>query len=298
MRVSTFTRRTQRLRTFCAFYFKGIYLPPKIRSFFDKLLYGHSFHLVDPSPWPLVAAFSALFLTFGGVLYMHGYCNGNFLKNFGFFMILFVMFCWWRDVIREATLEGWHTKRVQIGLKMGMILFIVSEIMFFFAFFWAFFHSSFNPSINVGGIWPPALMTTLDPWLIPSWNTVLLLSSGASVTWVHHAIIAGEKKSAVIAFVITIFLATVFTGLQGFEYVTAPFSISDGVLGATFYMATGFHGFHVFIGTCFLTVCLVRLLFGHFTQENHFGFEAAAWYWHFVDIVWLFLFITIYWWGS
>jgi cytochrome c oxidase subunit 3 len=258
----------------------------------------HSFHLVDPSPWPIVSAFSALMLTFGGVLYMHGYSGGFLLLQFGFVMILFMMFCWWRDIVREATLEGQHTTSVQSGLKMGMILFIVSEIMFFVAFFWAFFHSSFNPSPVIGGVWPPAYIVTLDPWKIPLLNTIILLSSGASVTWAHHSIVLGSKDQAIWALIITVVLAIIFTGLQGYEYVTAPFSISDSVYGASFYMATGFHGFHVFIGTCFLAVCLYRLYHNHFTREHHFGFEAAAWYWHFVDVVWLFLFINVYWWSN
>lgn len=254
----------------------------------------HSFHLVDPSPWPIVSAFSALMLTFGGVLYMHGYSGGFFLVKFGFLMILFMMYCWWRDIIREATLEGQHTKSVQTGLKMGMILFILSEVMFFVAFFWAFFHSSFNPSHVIGGVWPPAYLVTLDPWKIPLLNTIILLSSGASVTWAHHSIVMGSKHQAIVALIVTVALAIVFTALQGYEYATAPFSISDSVYGSCFYMATGFHGFHVFIGTCFLAVCLFRLYFNHFTKEHHFGFEAAAWYWHFVDVVWLLLFVIVY----
>ena len=260
----------------------------------------HSFHLVDPSPWPIIAAFSALMLTFGGVLYLHGYAGGVFLWRFGFCMILFMMFCWWRDIIREGTFEGQHTASVQTGLKMGMLLFIVSEIMFFFAFFWAFFHSSFNPSITIGGIWPPYGMEAfiLNPWHIPLLNTLILLSSGATITLAHYSIVLGSKSNSCIALIWTIFLAIIFTALQGYEYLTAGFDISDGIYGSTFYMTTGFHGFHVFIGTCFLIVCLVRLYFNHFTREHHFGFEAAAWYWHFVDIVWLFLFVTIYWWGS
>jgi len=258
----------------------------------------HSFHLVDPSPWPIIAAFSAFMLTTGTAMYMHGYKNGFSLLTLGFFMILFMMFCWWRDIVREGTFEGQHTKSVQIGLRMGVLLFIVSEIMFFFAFFWAFFHSSFNPSIAIGGVWPPAFIATLDPWKVPLLNTCLLLSSGASVTWAHHSIVAGSKYQACVALIVTIALAIVFTALQGFEYVTAAFTISDGIYGSCFYMATGFHGFHVIIGTLFLTVCLIRLYYNHFTREHHFGFEAAAWYWHFVDVVWLFLFITIYWWGS
>jgi len=209
-----------------------------------------------------------------------------------------MMFCWWRDIVREGTFEGQHTNSVQAGLKMGMILFIASEVMFFVAFFWAFFHSSFNPSPAIGGVWPPAFIATLDPWKIPLLNTILLLSSGASVTWAHHSIVLGDKFQACVALIVTIVLAVIFTGLQGYEYISAPFTIADSVYGSTFYMATGFHGFHVFIGTCFLAVCLGRLYYNHFTREHHFGFEAAAWYWHFVDVVWLFLFITIYWWGS
>ena len=258
----------------------------------------HAFHLVDPSPWPIVAASSAFMLTFGGVLFMHGYEGGAFLWRFGFLMILFVMFVWWRDIIREGTIEGQHTEAVQAGLKLGVILFIVSEIMFFFGFFWAFFHSSFNPSPVLGGVWPPAFLTVLNAWEVPLLNTILLLSSGASVTWAHHSIVLGEKNQACVSLIITIILAAIFTALQGFEYITAPFTISDSVYGSSFYMATGFHGFHVLVGTIFLFVCLCRLYLNHFTTQHHFGFEAAAWYWHFVDVVWLFLFITIYWWGG
>jgi len=258
----------------------------------------HGYHLVDPSPWPIISAFSALMLTFGLVLFMNGYRGGTFLLPFGLCMILFMMVVWWRDIIREGTIEGQHTSIVQKGLRLGMILFIVSEIMFFFAFFWAFFHSSVNPSIAIGGVWPPAFLTILDPWKVPLLNTVILLTSGATCTWAHHAIVWGSKGHASVALISTVVLAIVFTALQGFEYLTAPFTISDSVYGSCFYMATGFHGFHVLIGTIFLFVCLIRLYFNHFTREHHFGFEAAAWYWHFVDVVWLFLFLTIYWWGS
>jgi cytochrome c oxidase subunit 3 len=229
---------------------------------------------------------------------MHGYVGGNALVTLGFCMVLYSMFVWWRDVIREATFEGHHTKTVQTGLRYGMILFIVSEVMFFFAFFWAFFHSSLAPSIEIGSMWPPKGISVLNPWDIPFLNTIILLSSGASVTWAHHAILAGQRMQGVYSLVVTILLASVFTSLQVMEYMEAPFTISDGIYGSTFYMATGFHGFHVFVGTLFLGVCLVRLYKHHFTQNHHFGFEAAAWYWHFVDVVWLFLFVAIYWWGG
>lgn len=231
-------------------------------------------------------------------MFLHGYVGGWGLFCASFGGVLFTMFVWWRDVIREATFEGQHTSIVQIGLRQGMLLFIVSEIMFFFAFFWAFFHASINPSVWIGGVWPPEGLETLDPWAIPLLNTALLLTSGATVTWSHHSLRSGSKSSAQIALSLTIILAAIFTFLQVFEYLNAPFSISDGIYGSTFFMATGFHGLHVFIGTCFLTVCLFRLALNHFTREHHFGFEAAAWYWHFVDVVWIFLFITVYVWGS
>jgi len=258
----------------------------------------HPFHLVDPSPWPFLAALCALSITFGMVMYMHGYSKGYFILTFGFTLLIVFSFLWWRDIIREGTFEGQHTNAVQTGLKMGVILFIVSEIMFFFAFFWAFFHFSFNPSIFLGGVWPPAFLSILNPWKIPLLNTILLISSGATITLAHHAIVLGSKDLAINGLIATIILAIVFTFLQGMEYYSAPFSISSSVYGSSFFMLTGFHGFHVIIGTTFLAVCLLRLFMNHFTREHHIGFEAAAWYWHFVDVVWLLLFVTVYLWGS
>lgn len=258
----------------------------------------HPFHLVDPSPWPLLASTAALTLTVGMVMYMHGYSGGLQTLQLGFVTLLYVMAIWWRDVVREATYEGHHTMTVQLGLRYGMLLFIVSEVMFFVAFFWAFFHSSLAPTIDIGAVWPPKGVEVLSPWEVPFLNTVILLTSGAAVTWAHHAILAGEKSQAFYALVATVVLAAIFTGLQGVEYVEAPFTISDSVYGSCFFMATGFHGFHVFVGTVFLTVCLFRLQADEFTKRHHFGFEAAAWYWHFVDVVWLFLFVAIYWWGG
>lgn len=265
---------------------------------FKYLRTKHSFHLVDPSPWPLVASLGALMLTTGGVLYMHKFHGGGQLLLTGFILILYVMYTWWRDIIREATYEEQHTFAVQRGLRLGMILFIVSEIMFFFAFFWAFFHSSLAPTFNIGGVWPPEAIQPIQTSGIPLTNTFFLLSSGATVTWSHHAIIVRAKKQALISLILTLILAILFTGLQGLEYFEAPFSISDSVYGSCFYMATGFHGFHVFVGTISLFISFIRIVFNHFTSTHHFGFESAAWYWHFVDVVWLFLFITVYWWGG
>jgi cytochrome c oxidase subunit 3 len=258
----------------------------------------HGFHLVDPSPWPFVGSLSALTTTSGGVMYMHSYSNGGWFLFLGLVGLAATFAIWWRDVIREGTFEGHHTNVVQVGLRMGMILFIVSEIMFFFAFFWAFFHSSLSPAIELGAVWPPRGIAVLNAWELPLLNTVILLSSGASVTWAHEAIISGKRQQAIYGLWITIFLAVVFTAIQGFEYVDAGFRISDSVYGSSFFMATGFHGFHVMIGTTFLIVCVFRQIKYHFTREHHFGFEAAAWYWHFVDVVWLFLFVVVYWWGG
>jgi len=258
----------------------------------------HPYHLVDPSPWPFVASIGAFGLTFGSVMFLHNFSGGWNLFCLGISTVIFTMFVWWKDIVREGAFEVQHTFDVQQGLRQGVLLFIVSEVMFFFAFFWAFFDSTIKPSVMLGGVWPPEGLEILSPWGVPLLNTVILLTSGATVTWAHHSIVAGDKRRSKTGLFLTIVLAVVFTVLQVFEYLQAPFDISDGIYGSCFFLATGFHGFHVFIGTLFLVVCLIRLNLNHFTREHHFGFEAAAWYWHFVDVVWLFLFITIYWWGS
>lgn len=231
-------------------------------------------------------------------MYIHSYAGGGLVLSLGLAMVIYSMFVWWRDVIREATFQGHHTSPVECGLRYGMILFIASEVMFFFAFFWAFFNSSLAPAVEIGGVWPPEGIQVLNPWDIPFLNTVILLSSGAAVTWAHHAILAGSREQAITGLMLTVLLAVLFTAFQAYEYIEAPFTISDGVYGSTFYLSTGFHGFHVFIGTVFLTVCLVRLAKSHFTNHHHFGFLAAAWYWHMVDVVWLFLFVSVYYWGG
>ena len=265
---------------------------------FKYLKTYHSFHLVDPSPWPLLGSLGAFMLTVGFSLFMHSYFGGFNLFLTGIFTILYVMWMWWRDIVREASLEEQHSFIVQKGLRLGMILFIVSEIMFFFAFFWAFFHSSLAPTFNIGGVWPPVFINTIETLGIPLTNSFFLLSSGATVTWAHHAIVVRAKKQALIGLLLTLILAILFTGVQGFEYFEAPFNITDSVFGSCFYLATGFHGAHVFIGTIALFISMLRIILNHFTNSHHFGFESAIWYWHFVDFVWLFLFITIYWWGG
>jgi len=257
--------------------------------------HSHSYHLVEPSPWPAVGAMAGFITAIGAIMYMHEMNFGGLIMTVGFLSILFTMFMWWRDVIKEAEYQGHHTPIVQLGMRYGMILFIASEVMFFLAFFWAFFDASLYPDT---GVWPPADVEPFPAFDLPLINTMILLLSGCTVTWAHAALLKGDRKSLMNGLVLTILLGAIFTGVQAYEYQHASFGFTDGIYSSTFYLATGFHGFHVLVGTCFLIVCWFRARAGHFTPEHHFGFEAAAWYWHFVDVVWLFLFICVYWWGG
>src|SRR5712691_6948209 len=256
----------------------------------------HQYHLVDPSIWPLIGAGTVGGLAVGGVLYMHH--HGATLLIVAFVAMLAMMAAWWRDVVKEATYQGHHTPIVQLGMRYGMALFIASEVMFFSAFFWAFFSSSLFPAASIGGVWPPKTIHPFDPFEFPFLNTLILLLSGTTVTWAHHALIDGDRSGMLRGLSLTVFLGLCFTSVQAFEYSHAPFSFTGGIYPSTFFMATGFHGFHVIIGTTFLAVCLFRAWRGDFKPDHHFGFEAAAWYWHFVDVVWLFLFVCVYWWGE
>ena len=261
-----------------------------------KINFNHPYHLVDYSPWPLTGAIGVLTLVIGIVKWFHNF-NINLLI-LGYIITLITIFQWWRDVSREGTFQGKHTILVTKGLRWGIILFIVSEIFFFISFFWAFFHRSLSPNIEIGAIWPPLSITPFNPFQIPLLNTIILIRSGVTVTWAHHALIENNYSQIVQRLFITIRLGVYFTILQAYEYIEAPFSIADRIYGSTFFIATGFHGLHVIIGTIFLIICLIRQLNNHFSKNHHFGFEAAAWYWHFVDVVWLFLYISIYWWGN
>ena len=277
----------------------------------------HDYHLVNPSPWPLSGSFFALVMAIGGVIWMKG-LFGLEKHNPAVFLIglagvLYTMFGWWRDVVKEAN-EGDHTPVVSIGLRYGMILFIASEVMFFVAWFWVFFEMALFHGARTGGhealedvrtawaTWPPKGVETVSPWHLPLVNTLTLLLSGTTVTWAHHALQTGDRKGAKTGLILTVVLGVLFTASQAYEYhhiLTEKLFYSEeaanaGLYGSAFFMATGFHGFHVIVGTIFLAVCLIRLMNGAFTPKQHFGFEAAAWYWHFVDVVWLFLFAFIY----
>lgn len=257
---------------------------------------NHPYQIIDPSPWPILASLGVLVLGVGGALAMHGHTVGGFLL--GLFVVVVAAAAWWRDVVKESNTPGIYTSKVQLGLRIGMVLFIISEVLFFAAFFWSYFHSAFFPNEVMGNIWPPKGIITFDPFHLPYLNTLILLLSGTTVTWAHHAILENKMDDALKALLITIALGLTFTCVQAYEYGHAAFAIKDGVYGSNFYMATGFHGLHVIIGTTFLSVCAYRTWKNDFSPKAHIGFEAAAWYWHFVDVVWLFLFISIYWWGQ
>nr|YP_008815288.1 cytochrome c oxidase subunit III [Oncocephalus breviscutum]AGO28005.1 cytochrome c oxidase subunit III [Oncocephalus breviscutum] len=258
--------------------------------------HNHTYHLVDYSPWPLTGSIGAMTITSGMVMWFHK--NSTSLYLLGIMIIILTMIQWWRDITREGTYQGKHTLTVTTGLKWGMILFIVSEVLFFVSFFWGFFHSSLAPTIEIGNKWPPNGILTFNPMQIPLLNTMILLSSGITMTWAHHSIMESNHKQGTQALFMTVILGIYFTILQAYEYYESSFTISDSAYGSCFFMATGFHGIHVIIGTTFLSVCLMRHMLHHFSSKHHFGLEAAAWYWHFVDVVWLFLYISIYWWGS
>ena len=280
----------------------------------------HNYHLVDPSPWPVLGALAVTVLVFGAINFFgtgkpfvppdgeaSEIVRGSLTPVLvGLGLVLLTMFFWWRDVVKEAH-SGFHNKIVQIGLKYGMVLFIASEVCFFVAFFWAFFDASLPGQADIrnaiGGTWPPSGEGFLSPetmhaWGVPLINTIILVSSGATVTWAHHGLRQNNRKQLIIGLILTLALGFTFTYLQAMEYMEAHFGFTEGIYPSTFYMATGFHGLHVIIGSLFLLVCLIRSIKGHFSADHHVGFEAAAWYWHFVDVVWIFLFTTVYWWGA
>lgn len=270
----------------------------KYELYMKSLGQRHFYHMVTPSPWPFLTAFNAFVMVLGGVMYMHFFLGGGYVLLWGMLNLIFIVSLWLRDVIREATFEGMHSKIVQKNLKFGFALFIVSEIMFFFGFFFAFFYSSLSPSVEIGCVWPSIGIDPINPWKLPLLNTLLLLLSGVYITVVHMGIKSGNAVTVFENFSYTLVCGFLFTFIQIFEYLKATFTIADGIYGSTFYMLTGFHGVHVLAGSIFIIVCFIRAFLGHFTRNHHVGFECAAWYWHFVDVVWLFLYISVYVWGS
>jgi cytochrome c oxidase subunit 3 len=258
----------------------------------------HPYHLPDPSPWPILGAMGGGLTVFGIIVAAH--YHDYLILILGAALVTSTMYFWWRDVVRESRTPGAHSPIVQLGLRYGMALFISSEVMFFVGFFWAYFNFLIFPDTQGNGqtVWPPSTVHTYDPFHLPLLNTMILLLSGCTVTFAHEALLRGDKKTMLTTLGITILLGLAFTTCQAIEYSHAPFAFTGGIYPSVFFMATGFHGFHVIVGTIFLTVCWFRARTDHFTPQRHFGFEAAAWYWHFVDVVWLFLFVCIYWYGA
>lgn len=261
---------------------------------------NHPYHLVPMSPWPLLASFALFFVVIGTIFTLNpprgtaGF--GKPILYTSSLALLLIIFAWFRDIIMEAKSE--HNTVIHNGFKWGMILFIASEVMFFVAFFWAYFNAALMPMEATGGVWPPKGVTPLEAWDLPYFNTLLLLLSGTTITWAHEAMIEGHLEDMKKMTGYTILIGIFFMFVQAYEYSHATFAFTGGIYPSTFYMSTGFHGFHVFLGIGMLIVCWFRARAGHFKKGDHFGFDAAAWYWHFVDVVWLFLFISIYWWGS
>jgi len=261
---------------------------------------NHDYHILNPSVWPFLGALGGFSMLFGAVLWMHEITPFLFLA--GFAAILYVMFAWWSDVVTESAV-GDHTPVVRIGLRYGFILFIMSEVMFFAAWFWSFFkHAIYPMNEYAGSEYIPPEFYQVNAFELPLVNTLLLLLSGCAVTWAHHALVhENNRKDLVNGLTLSIILGVAFTAVQGYEYfellTEKDWQFGGDEFFSNFFMATGFHGLHVIIGTVFLTVCLMRALKGHFTPDRHVGFEAAAWYWHFVDVVWLFLFFAVYIWG-
>ncbi len=273
---------------------------------------NHPYHLIPLSPLPIYTTISMFILAVGAVMWMNDIHHAGRLAILGLIGVFWCLFSWWREVIREGDEDKAHNKVVKKGLRLGMALFIVSEVMFFFAFFFSYFSTFFKAVWFEVGIydfeslntldqvrpWPPEGITTFNPWDLPFLNTLILLLSGTTVTWAHHALLHGDRKGLIHGLGWSVLLGVMFSAFQAYEYSHALFGLKDGNYASNFYLATGFHGFHVIVGTIFLTVCWIRALRGSMDEENHLGFEFAAWYWHFVDVVWLFLFVAIYWWGA
>ena len=274
-----------------------------------------SYYVPGPSFWPLIAAISLFLLAGGFSMSLNKIALGNPLMIAGGILLAYLLFGWFKEVIGESV-SKYYNKQVDKSFRWGMGFFIFSEVMFFFGFFGALFYAR-NVSLpwladshgltgaqmvwqNFSAVWPTAgpsikLEGAMKPWGLPAINTLLLLTSGVTLTWAHWGLMKNKRNQIILGLVLTIALGSAFMYLQYEEYAEAAFTIKSGIYGATFYMLTGFHGLHVTMGTIMLAIILFRVLKGHFNSHDHFGFEAVAWYWHFVDVVWLFLFIFVYW---
>lgn len=257
----------------------------------------HPFHIVDTRPWPLINSFNLFNTVILSLFFFKSPEPGNiYLITLRVLALIFTRFLWWRDICREGAYQGHHTFKVYQGIKISIILFISREVIFFFRFFWAYFHFSLSPEIEISNTWPPTNILSVNPFHLPFINSIILIRSGASVTWCHYSILNKKLFNSWLRLLLTISLGLIFTFIQGIEYLNINFSINDRVYGSVFFMLTGFHGAHVLIGTIFLIVNLLRIWKRQINNKHHFRLEAAAWYWHFVDVVWIYLYIFVYWW--
>nr|AIW06134.1 cytochrome c oxidase subunit III [Vespidae sp. MT-2014] len=256
---------------------------------------NHPYHMVTISPWPLLLSINIMYAFIGIIKWFYMFKMNLFYL--ALINMMLIMYQWWRDVVRESTFQGMHTSNMVKNMKTGMILFIVSEIFFFISLFWTYFHMSLSPSIEIGMLWPPKNIVMLNPYNVPLLNSIILISSGLTITWSHHLLLNNKNLTSMLTLMQTINLGVMFTLCQIYEYFETSFTIADSVFGSIFFLTTGFHGLHVIIGTIFLMICFMRMYLNHFSKNHHFGYEAAIWYWHFVDIVWLFVYTWIYWWS-
>lgn len=254
------------------------------------------YFILNLSPWPILTALNTFNLIISNIIIIN--FKFNLISLINFLIIIIISILWWRDVIRERTFQGNHNFFIINLIKFRIILFIISEIFLFISFFWNFLHNSLAPSIELGLNWPPKNIIFFNPLLIPLLNTIILLTSRFTITLTHFYLLNNSKKKTIIFINLTIILSIYFLILQALEYNQATFTFSDSIFGSSFYIATGFHGLHVIIGTIFLIINLLRILKLHFSFIHHIRFELAAWYWHFIDIIWLFLYITFYWWNN
>lgn len=258
----------------------------------------HPFHLVGPSPWPIFTSFSLLNVALTLGLTSHGYITNNYLLFLTFFTVLYSMTLWFKDIIAESTYLGEHTIAVKRGLNQGFLLFVVSEILIFISLFWAFLHSAVNPTMEIGMAWPPAGIEAISPAELPLLNTIILLASGVTITYAHHALINGNRTNTLYGFIYSTILITLFVFCQVLEYKFSSFTLTDGVYGSTFFSLTGLHGIHMVMLITMLAICTWRIYNYDFTNTSHVGAETTILYLHVLDVIWLFIYIIVYWWGS
>lgn len=255
-------------------------------------------HLVKPSPWPLYISFGVFLLALSFTSWMHNYLDAGYLLIFAFIFVVLIFIYWTRDIVREFLYLGVHTLKSKEGINSGFNLFIISEAFFFAGFIYAYFYSALAPTIYLGASWPPVGLEALDPWGIPFLNTLILLTSGSTATYAHNALLSDRRRDGLLGLLLTIILAWAFTGLQVYEYYEASFSLSDSIYGGVFFSTVSLHGAHVVIGTLFLMVAYYRLSKFQFSAKSHIGLETSLLYWHFVDLIWLFVFSFYYIWAA